>query len=323
MSSDIYRLDRTVTQPSKSGTWWLLASACLALAAGPASAGPFATRAGVSNSNAIAKDSALFVNWANGHSVYQPGGEVDAIWQTPAKAYGKADGSVYEIVCLGNRGSITLFFPHPICDGPGADFAVFENGISDYFLELAFVEVSSDGVNYVRFPATSLTPDALGPYDPEGMDATDLDGLAGKFRLGFGTPFDLRALPVITGFDPQQVRFVRLVDIVGDGATKDASGRPIYDPTPTIGSGGFDLDGIGVIHQNPGAIRLTRATVTDEGFALAWESNPGSNYQILESADLITWKLAETIPGNPTAAVTQRMLAMDGSLAKFWKVVRP
>jgi hypothetical protein len=63
--------------------------------------------------------------------------------------------------------------------------------------------------------------------------------------------------------------------------------------------------------------------VTDEGFALAWESNPGSNYQILESADLITWRLAETIPGNPTVAVTQRTLAMDGSLAKFWKIVRP
>jgi len=39
----------------------------------------------------------------------------------------------------------------------GFDFAVFENSFNDSFLELAFVEVSSDGINFVRFPATSNT----------------------------------------------------------------------------------------------------------------------------------------------------------------------
>ena len=303
----------------------LYCAAVLAITAATASAGWFAPEAGVPGSTAIWKDAAVFVNWANGHAAYQPGGDVEAAWQTPAKAYGKADAEVtsYEIACLGNGGSITLFFPHPICDGPGADFAVFENGISDYFLELAFVEVSSDGTHFVRFPAISATAEPVGPYDPYGIDATDLDGLAGKYRRGFGTPFDLAGLPPAATLDLQHIRFVRIVDIIGNGATPDSRGWPIFDPTPTVGSGGFDLDAIGVIHQNAGAFRVTRAAITPQGFALAWDSNPGSTYQIMESTDLKSWRLAETLPGNPTAATTQVLLPMTASPAKFWQIVRP
>jgi hypothetical protein len=300
-------------------------AACLALTAGTAAAGWFAPAAGTPGSTAITKDSPVFVNWANGHSAYLPGTDVEASWQTPANAYGKADADLtsLEIVCLGNGGSITLFFPHPICDGPGADFAVFENGISDYFLELAFVEVSSDGANFVRFPATSATPELIGPYDPYGMDATDLDGLAGKYRRGYGTPFDLAGLPPSATLDPQHIRFVRLVDIIGNGTVTDARGWPIYDPTPTIGSGGFDLDAIGVIHQNSGAFQITAAEITPVGFALAWDSNPGSTYQIMESTDLKTWHPVATLPGNPTGALTRIVMPMTVSPANFWQVVRP
>ena len=44
------------------------------------------------------------------------------------------------------------------------------------------------------------------------------------------------------------VRWVRLVDIVGDGSCTDSFGRVIYDPYPTEGSAGFDLDAVGVIN---------------------------------------------------------------------------
>ena len=54
---------------------------------------------------------------------------------------------------LGDDGSLVLTFPAPIADGAGPDFAVFENAFSTEFLELAFVEVSSDGTNFTRFPA--------------------------------------------------------------------------------------------------------------------------------------------------------------------------
>jgi hypothetical protein len=300
---------------------WCLAA--LALTASPAAGGWFAPEAGAPGSTAIWKDSAVFVNWANGHSAYQPGGEVDAVWRTPAKAYGKAEGSPYEIACLGNGGALTLYFPHPICDGPGADFAVFENGISPYSLELAFVEVSSDGVHFSRFPAYSLTPEVIGAYDPYGMDPSDIDGLAGKYSAGYGTPFDLAQLPASAALDRQHIRFVRLVDIVGDGGALDSRGWPIYDPWPTWGSGGFDLDAIGVIHENTGPFQVITAAITPAGFALVWDSNPGSTYQIMESTDLKNWQPAATVTGNPGGATTQALLPVTGSPARFWQIVRP
>jgi hypothetical protein len=297
---------------------------CLLLtAAAAAAAGWYAPEPGQPGSTAIWKDSPVFVNWANGCAAYNPGYSVDALWQTPAKACGKAEGDIFGIACLGNWGSITMVFPQPICDGPGADFAVFENSFSDYNLELAFVEVSSDGVNFVRFPVASFTADPVGPYDPYGMDPTEIEGFAGKYRAGFGTPFDLASLPASASLDLQQIRFVRIVDIVGDGGALDYWGQRIYDPTPTYGSGGFDLDGIGVIHQNAGPLQLASAQITPQGFTLTWDSNPGSTYQIMESTDLTTWQLARTVPGNPTGTTTQTVMPMTGSPAKFWQVARP
>ncbi len=48
---------------------------------------------------------------------------------------------------------------------------------------------------------------------------------------------------------------VRLIDIVGDGSQTDTSGDLIYDPFPTIGSAGLDIDAVGVIHQAEFAAR--------------------------------------------------------------------
>jgi hypothetical protein len=39
------------------------------------------------------------------------------------------------------------------------------------------------------------------------------------------------------------------VDIVGDGTALDSFGSPIFDPYPTVGSAGFDLDGVAVMNQ--------------------------------------------------------------------------
>ena len=50
------------------------------------------------------------------------------------------------------------------------------------------------------------------------------------------------------------MQYVRLIDVVGDGSTFDSfpaaygGPHPIYDPYPTTGSSGFDLDAVGVIH---------------------------------------------------------------------------
>ena len=87
------------------------------------------------------------------------------------------------------------------------------------------------------------------------LDPNTLTGLAGKHAnteaLALGTAFDLAALePVNNGIvDLNDVRFVRIVDIPGNGAFVDATGHPIYDPFPTMSSGGFDLEAIGVLHE--------------------------------------------------------------------------
>ena len=157
------------------------------------------------------------------------------------------------VLSLGDGGSVVLTFPVPLIDGPGPDFAVFENGFSDGFLELATVEVSSNGSNFFPFPCFSetQTETQTGPFDT--LDARNLHNLAGKYRAGFGTGFDLSELKGISQLDLSAVAFVRIRDVVGclDPAygTKDSEGRLINDPWPTdFESGGFDLDAVAALH---------------------------------------------------------------------------
>lgn len=157
------------------------------------------------------------------------------------------------VISLGDGGSIVLGFPAGLADGPGIDFAVFENGFSDGFLELAMVEVSSNGHDFVAFPCFSETSvdRQKGPFDT--LDARCIFNLAGKYRAGFGTGFDLAGLPVSAGVDPNALQFVRIRDVVGSVnpafGSRDSEGRLINDPWPTpFESGGFDLDAVGLIH---------------------------------------------------------------------------
>ncbi|OEU82956.1 MAG: hypothetical protein BA865_01380 [Desulfobacterales bacterium S5133MH4] len=204
----------------------------------PATAGPYPPAAGESGSTAIHKDDSAFVAWAVGWEDYIPGEEVDATFQAPEKAVGKAEGASFDIVSLGRGGQITMTFDPPIDNGEGWDFAVFENSFSDTFLELAYAEVSSDGEHFVRFDNDSLTQEPVSAYG--AVDPTNIDGLAGKYKQAYGTPFDLEDV----GLD--YATHVRLIDIVGDRTSLDTSGDAIYDPYPTVGSAGFDLDAIGV-----------------------------------------------------------------------------
>lgn len=230
-------------------------------------AGPYAPAAGQPDSTAIFKDDAAFVGWATGYSSYLPGPNVDATWQTPQQALGKAVGDSFDIVALGDGGTITLTFSGAIFNGPGADFAVFENSFSDTFLELAWVEVSSDNTNFYRFPGVSFTAGPIGGFG--SIDPTNIDGFAGKYRQGYGTPFDLDLLSAVPGLNVNDVRYVRIVDITGDGSVLDnyppalGGPHPVYDPFPTSGGGGFDLDAIGVIHlaaiPEPSSYMLTAA----------------------------------------------------------------
>lgn len=226
---------------------------------GISTAGPYAPAAGEPNSTAIPvpTDPNDF-GWADGWCDYIIGTDVDSQWWTPEKALGIAEGNSFDIVCLGRGGQITLTFSTPIANGPGWDFATFENSHNHTFLELGYVEVSSDGVHFFRFDNISETHDPVGAFGI--VDPTDIKGYCSKYIQGSGTPFDLTDLAGIEDLDITAVTHVRILDIVGDGTYTDSAGNPIYDPYPTVGSAGVDLDAIGVIHQ-----KTLPADVTGDG----------------------------------------------------------
>jgi hypothetical protein len=216
---------------------------------------------GTIGSTAIFKDSSIFVNWATACTVqrgYQNIADTTLGYTSvgdSTMATGIAGNT--GVISLGDGGIATLSFLNPITNEVGFDFAVFENSFSDEFLELAFVEVSSDGVNFFRFPATSnlQIDNQIGPFDLLG-DATKLNNLAGKYRAFYGTPFDLQEMDAIPGLDINHIIKVKIIDVVGNiqspYATFDSNNRPINDPYPTpFASGGFDLDAVGVIHEQP------------------------------------------------------------------------
>ena len=218
--------------------------------------------AGQEGSTAIAHDSELFVAWANDSEIErgfidisnpdtQDQGSNYASYGTANDAVGIADGAV---VSLGDRGMAILTFEKPIGNGAGFDFAVFENSFSDTFLELAFVEVSSDGVNYFRFPAHSETQTDTQVGGFGAVDPTYINNLAGKYRAMFGTPFDLDDVEDNALLDKNNITHVKLIDVVGsiapEFASYDSLGNAVNDPFPTpFWSSGFDLDAVGVINE--------------------------------------------------------------------------
>lgn len=229
----------------------------------------YAPQVGTAGSTAISKDSPLFKSWATNCEVVRGRQQINgtavtyATVGTPANGTGAADES---IVSLGDGGTATVTFSKTITNGPGADFAVFENGFNSNFngrafLELAFVEVSSDGINFFRFPSHNeysadyiQNADDLGGPGFATMDARYLNNFAGKYLTNYGTPFDLSDLPDNLLLDKTKISHVKLIDVVGtniDGfRTYDSFGNIAVDPFPTpFASSGFDFDAVGVINE--------------------------------------------------------------------------
>lgn len=200
------------------------------------------------------------VDWWVGPMDYTDPGLGDAAFGLPSDVLGDS-GSPFS---LGDGGFVTLGFDSPVTDGPDEDFVVFENAFAYQgivFAELAFVEVSSDGVVFARMPAISRVDRTLGAWD--GIDPAEVYNLAGNF-VG-GTAFDLADLAgdplVLAGLvDTGFIQYIRIVDVVGDYAgvaTVDSNGNPVADPYPTaFASGGFDLTGVAVMNP-PGAVETS------------------------------------------------------------------
>ena len=219
----------------------------------------FAPATGVQGSTAIHKDSSVFINWAvscsanigledisNPQSITASAGDSSLAAGPPGNG----------IMSLGDGGHAILTFERPIKNENGWDFAIFENSFSDTYLELAFVEVSSNGLDYYRFEATSLTQDSIQIDAFGSVDAEKINNLAGKYRVNYGTPFDLEELNLEPGLDIDNITHIKIIDVVGsidpNYGTIDHLGNLINDPFPTpFPSSGFDLDAVGVIHEQP------------------------------------------------------------------------
>ena len=214
---------------------------------------------------AMHADSSAFVAWATGCTVERGPMRIDrpenglASYGADSLALGMPGGT-FDIVSLGDGGNAVLTFASPIYNGPGPDFAVFENGFANavnpdtWALELGFVEVSSDGENFFRFPAVTYvqTDEQLG--NSGSIVPAQLHNFASKYGAFYGTPFDLDEVEDNELLDKNRVTHVRIVDVVGnidpEYATKDSEGHIVNDPWPTpFASSGFDLDAVGVIHD--------------------------------------------------------------------------
>jgi hypothetical protein len=226
----------------------------------------FPPAAGQTGTTAIHAESSCFIDWAmqiivergyvniadtgfyaNGSNIATYGNEWNAV--------GKANN---EVVSLGDKGYAVATFQYPIMNGDGWDFAVFENALNDTFLELAFVEVSSDGVHFFRFPAVSLTQTDIQTSGFGLTDPVKIHNLAGKYRAMYGTPFDLDDIEDNPLLDKNYITHVKIIDVGGsihpDFASLDSQGNIINDPFPTpFHTGGFDLDAVGVIYNTKSA----------------------------------------------------------------------
>ena len=253
----------------------------LSLPTAAASAGPYAA----AKAAAIAYTDSNIVEWATGATINRGLAEID----NPSLGYASYGGpngsgtsantapigeppsaSTSYAVALGQGGTATLTFAQPITNGAGYDFAVFGNGFSvgtQEWVKPAFVEVSSDGVNFFRFPSVSLTQATTQVGSYGDLDPTNLYDLAGKDPAGYGTQFDLSEMAGVSPLlNVGAVTEVRLVDCIGDinpaYATYDSQGHIVNGPWPAsslAGSEGFCLAGVGVMNEVPEPTTLVLA----------------------------------------------------------------
>lgn len=243
----------------------------------------FAPAAGMPGSTAIKADSSCFVAWGTSADV-QIGLKQINLPDSGKANVGKEESVIGPalrngVLSLGDGGSVIVYFSSGIRNGNGFDFAVFENAFNDSFLELAHVEISADGANFYRFPSISNSPNNQQTSSFGATYPQNIHNLAGKYRMPYGTPFDISELDSQGKKLPETFYYVKIIDVVGSIisgiGTEDSRGTMINDPWPTpFISSGFDLDAIGVI--NPGPMNRIDGLKREELYIL----NEGSQIRI-------------------------------------------
>ncbi|HYP90168.1 MAG TPA: hypothetical protein VEQ59_18485 [Polyangiaceae bacterium] len=156
----------------------------------------------------------------------------------PPQGFGTGKGSL-DVLSLGAGGEIVLGFGElGIVDAPGPDLIVFENPFwpggeaSQVFAELGEVSLSEDGEDWRAFSC-----------DTEGDGAGHFAGCAGVTpTLAYDATRVVPLDPALTGGD-----VFDLAD-VGLNRARFVKIRDLGTIEPAGGTGGFDLDAVGLIH---------------------------------------------------------------------------
>lgn len=244
--------------------------------------------------NAIHKDSSLISGWATNIEVYRGYINISDTTQTftqgeitsnrawfgePENALGKANG---QLVSFGDAGYAIVQFDSPISNQSGYDFAVFSNSMfsppnqtEKAFVELAFIEVSSDGVNYERFPAISNMQYETQITSFQSVEWNQYHNFAGLYPLYYGVPFNLDDIPGDI-VDKNNITHIKIIDAIGcinpDYASYDSQGNIVNFAWPTpFWQGGFDLDAVALLGTSNFITQKTNSKI--EIFP-----NPVSNY---------------------------------------------
>ncbi len=237
-------------------------------------------------SKAVHYQSDKIKSWAD--SVFIEAGYINladtSLGKVTSSTYKNALGTADNLVqSLGDGGRATYVLNSPVKDELGYDFAIYENGFkagNAYYLELAKVSLSSDGINFFEFSSICLNDTGQQIAFGGVMNPVKINNLAGKHPTFWGTPFNISELPNDPLLDKAAITHIRITDVVGSlnplYGTKDSNGQWINDPWPTpFSSSGFDLDALAIL--NPGYTGISEAS---ENFLIA---NPLHVNQIIEN----------------------------------------
>ncbi|GAB4321890.1 MAG: hypothetical protein Kow0059_16760 [Candidatus Sumerlaeia bacterium] len=226
-------------------------------------------------------DRIVSITWGNPRD--EAFGSMGVVFGSPRGSTPGISGSL-DVLNIGVGGEIVLAFTNNVLfDGPGPDLTIFENpfyrvdqgGAPQFdkvFCEPAFVSVSDTGTTWVTFHT-----DYSGPYPlPAGQypDPDWFSGFAG-IRPVFSNPSngidpldpavsggdafdlaDLSAEAAALGVDLDNIRFVRIRDVIVNSGTDD-DGDTI--PAAPAAANGFDLDAVAALNWRPAADAVTAA----------------------------------------------------------------
>lgn len=235
-------------------------------------------------------------------TLFTENGSNKASFGLPENAEGAATGESGNVVSLGDAGVATASFNSDkrIINGEGPDFVVFENGFGPTVLELAFVEVSSNGIDFVRFPSKSETKTTSQIETYGSLDPSLIYGLAGIHPAGVGTPFDLEELKDSNNININDIIAIRIIDVVGSigpGNSVDAEGTIVNDPFPTaFSSGGFDLEAIGVINH-----KTVVGLESSKAISISTYPNPCNTIMKIDIIENIDHIIASDLMGKSTS----------------------